>query len=628
MRHERARKSSQVRVIATAIAAWAWIGLAWGLVAGSVCVIGNDSLRTPRNVTVFLVLLCGLYSPAFGLAGLAIEASRRVGNRLAMAFGRASPAEAVGGGAALFAGHLASAGCVSILVAIGIGLSGDRVEGPWGVVLQVAILLVAAAVAWSLPPLLVRRLARPAARRVVWIAGGLLCAVPLAVALATAIHRSAPASPAASIQRSDDDAKVILIGLDGADWRKIDDLIAAGRLPSFDALVRRGARAYLQTQRPTLSPILWTSMATGMSEEKHGIHGFTETALPGLTCGVQRLHPKELPPFPGLRTLASLLDRQELLVRFPVTSCQRRVKSLWNVLSDQGVRVGVVSWFATWPSEPVDGYLVSDNNPWRAAFLERRFDRTNPVTAGITYPPDLIRELVDVPVPKVSADAGEILALSFFGELGQKGLERLRPRGDLLEVFRTIYLSDSFTASAGLELLKRGDLRFLAIYVSGIDNVSHRFSRFPGVVDRYYEFVDGLLARYLERMDEHTTLVIVSDHGFAYGRLRVWGHDHAPDGILLLAGRSVRAGARLEDAAIVDVAPTILGLMGMPTTREMEGQLIREALTEGALVSVPSGTIESYGGHRAPVLPSRDTPQAAALTDETLRRLRVLGYIE
>jgi hypothetical protein len=231
-------------------------------------------------------------------------------------------------------------------------------------------------------------------------------------------------------------------------------------------------------------------------------------------------------------------------------------------------------------------------------------------------------------VPKVSADVGEILALSFFGELGKNRLERLRPRRDLLEVFRTIYLSDSFTASAGLELLKRDDLGFLAIYVSGIDNVSHRFTGFPGVVDRYYEFVDGLLARYLERMDEHTTLVVVSDHGFAYGRLRVWGHDHGPDGILLLAGRSVRAGARLEDVSIVDVAPTILGLMGMPTTREMEGQLIREAFTEGALASVPSGTIESYGGHTAPVLPSRDTPQAAALTDETLRRLRVLGYIE
>ncbi len=347
-----------------------------------------------------------------------------------------------------------------------------------------------------------------------------------------------------------------------------------------------------------------------------------------MTCGVQRLEPDELPPFPGLRPLVSLLYRQRLLFRVPITSCQRRVKSLWNIFSDHGVRVGVVNWFATWPSEPVHGYLVSDNNPWRAAFLERRFGRTNPVGVGITYPPDLIRELASVPMPEFPAAAGEILDSPFFADLGEAGRQRLLPRRELLEVFRTIHLTDAFAASAGLELWKRDDLRFLAIYLSGIDNVSHRFGGMPGVVDRYYEFIDGLLARYLERADERTTLVIVSDHGWAYGRLRVWGHDHGPDGILLLAGRSVRAGARLEEASIVDVAPTILALMGMPESLEMDGRAIREAFTETGRARAPRGAIETYGSHTPPALPSRDASQTGDLTDETLRKLRVLGYIE
>jgi hypothetical protein len=44
----------------------------------------------------------------------------------------------------------------------------------------------------------------------------------------------------------------------------------------------------------------------------------------------------------------------------PVTSNLRRVPALWNILSDAGRTVGFVGWWASFPAEKVNGYIVSD----------------------------------------------------------------------------------------------------------------------------------------------------------------------------------------------------------------------------------------------------------------------------
>ena len=66
-------------------------------------------------------------------------------------------------------------------------------------------------------------------------------------------------------------AKVLLIGLDGAEWDRIDPLIAQGELPNLARLKRDGVHGPLESFEPILSPIIWTSIATGKTPEKHGI---------------------------------------------------------------------------------------------------------------------------------------------------------------------------------------------------------------------------------------------------------------------------------------------------------------------------------------------------------------------
>ena len=100
--------------------------------------------------------------------------------------------------------------------------------------------------------------------------------------------------------------QLLIIGWDAADWILIDRLFAAGRLPNLRRLVDAGARANLGTLEPKLSPLLWTSITTGKTADKHGVLNFVE--------------PK--PDGSGLQVSSSTT---------------RKTKALWNILSQHGI---------------------------------------------------------------------------------------------------------------------------------------------------------------------------------------------------------------------------------------------------------------------------------------------------
>ena len=68
----------------------------------------------------------------------------------------------------------------------------------------------------------------------------------------------------------------MLIGWDAADWKVINPLLDAGQMPTLEKLINQGVMGNLATLDPPLSPMLWTSIATGKRPYKHGILGFTE----------------------------------------------------------------------------------------------------------------------------------------------------------------------------------------------------------------------------------------------------------------------------------------------------------------------------------------------------------------
>lgn len=123
--------------------------------------------------------------------------------------------------------------------------------------------------------------------------------------------------------------KVLLIGWDGADWKVINPLLDAGKMPNLERLINSGVMGNLSTLYPPLSPMLWTSIATGKRPFKHGILGFTEPAPQGK----------------GIR---------------PVSNLSRKTRAIWNILHLKEMKSNVVGWWPSHPAEPINGVMVSN----------------------------------------------------------------------------------------------------------------------------------------------------------------------------------------------------------------------------------------------------------------------------
>src|SRR5690349_14711330 len=117
--------------------------------------------------------------------------------------------------------------------------------------------------------------------------------------------------------------KLLLLGWDAADWQIIHPLLDAGRMPHLKRLVDLGVIGNLHTLQPILSPILWTSIATGKRGYLHGVHGFVEPAPDGMS----------------LRATASTT---------------RKCKALWNILAQAGKRCQAIGWYASHPAEIIN----------------------------------------------------------------------------------------------------------------------------------------------------------------------------------------------------------------------------------------------------------------------------------
>ncbi|MEW6722384.1 MAG: alkaline phosphatase family protein [Candidatus Micrarchaeota archaeon] len=68
--------------------------------------------------------------------------------------------------------------------------------------------------------------------------------------------------------------RLVVLGLDGADWRIINPLVAEGALPNFARMISEGSHANLRSTIPALTAPAWTSIFTGVNPGKHGIFDF------------------------------------------------------------------------------------------------------------------------------------------------------------------------------------------------------------------------------------------------------------------------------------------------------------------------------------------------------------------
>ena len=408
--------------------------------------------------------------------------------------------------------------------------------------------------------------------------------------------------------------EVWVIGLDGADWDMLEPLIQRGDMPNLAALRDGGAWGVLRSDEPLLSPVLWTSIATGRTPDAHGVTWFMTDTAEG--------------------------------TKVPVGTYDRRVHAMWNVAAEAGLSAGVVGWWASWPAEHLDGFVVSDYVGWHSFGVTGR----ESVVDGETWPPEieddvrnamphpddvsiaLLSRMVHLPHERLTANVGS----SSYGD-------------DLTHLRQAIATSRGYTDIVKNQLRdQRPEL--LCLYYEGTDAVMHlfgddapprqpwitaeAFEAYSDVVSAYWAWQDELLGELLALRGPRTTVVVVSDHGFRSGderrkedhfRVETADADHMIDGLIVVNGPETPVGTKISGADIYDVAPTVLHALGLPVARELNGDVLADAFRSDVLIDRPVTRVASFENRplARPPLPNHEQGASTAMEE----MLRSLGYI-
>ncbi len=417
---------------------------------------------------------------------------------------------------------------------------------------------------------------------------------------------------------------VLVLGVDGMEWSVAEPLLEAGRMPNLARLLEDGVGGVLETEIPTRSPMLWTTVATGRQPEDHGILHFgmdPETGEPS-ERGV------------------------------PYTSETRKVPALWNLAGDAGLSTALVGWWVTWPAEPVAGArIVSSYAAQAQGTLLWKGGVWADGLPELTWPRELQDEIL--PYLREGALDGPVKDeyVARFGLMPEKWHRLVDTEG----LFRFAWHADRTHERIFVHLLEQ-EMPDLAMVYFGTPDVAGHFwwryrepdayhyrirpreIRFFGEhIDKTYEALDDWIGEILAVTPPETTVLLVSDHGMRAYNLdgtegtRSGGHKEGEPGVFVLSGPSVTDRGLLPPEErrlghLLDVAPTVCDLLGMPALEEMPGHSLRGLMTDGWRAAHPEPERVPTPDFRPPLPPRAPTEDASELFRENLTR--GLGYTD
>jgi predicted AlkP superfamily phosphohydrolase/phosphomutase len=397
--------------------------------------------------------------------------------------------------------------------------------------------------------------------------------------------------------------KLLVIGIDSADWRLLDPMLAEGRLPHLKAFMAQSSFGRMKTFYPLeKSPLLWASILTGVRPEVHGVDNFVK--------GTGQV---------------------------PVTGSAWYAPALWDMIGAAGMSTAVAGMWTTYPARPIDGVMVSDYLPYGRG-------RDRPL-ANLVHPDSLTDKVVALRVDpeELSAD----MLLPFLNAEDLEAVEEKFPE-DVAKL-RDILAADLSYLAVSRMLAKTRDFDLFFFYLRGPDMISHHFydfmkpdkvnrpldpetvAVFKDVVMRYYDWSDEVLGDVLDWFPPDRQAVVVSDHGF-YGP-RSSGDkgtgEHSEWGIFLVRSPLFEAGRKFGHLELLDICPTLLALMGLPPAKDMPGHILTEGATKRGLErlqQLEAHRVESYLSLRPAVGPGGE--RDPGVDEEIRKQLRSLGYIK
>jgi predicted AlkP superfamily phosphohydrolase/phosphomutase/tetratricopeptide (TPR) repeat protein len=421
------------------------------------------------------------------------------------------------------------------------------------------------------------------------------------------------------------DERVVVVGMDGLDWVLLDRLIAAGKCPTFARMKREGAWGEIESRRPVLSPLIWTSMGTGRPPEVHGVLDFVA------------------------KDPATNKD-------VPITNQFRNVHAFWNILSEIDVSVNVVNWWATYPAEPIDGVMVSERVFYQLFGIRPPLDDPHNVS-----PPEVAAEVLPLLVEADQIDFEEVREYADISrDEYDQALEEARladnPFDNRINHLRKIIAVTRGVFNVGRWLVEQRPADLTVLYIEGTDTIGHRFAHYlpprlswvdgdeyrsyRDTMGRYYEYCDRLLGDLMELAPGDTTWIVVADHGFYTGvaRPRIQHDDfimgaaqwHRMVGVFLASGPHVRQG-RIPRVHIDDLCRTLLWLHGAPMSNQLSGRALTDMMRPEFSEAIPTSEVATYEDlPRTWMLdrqPPSDSTSSSILDASRLAELQALGYV-
>lgn len=199
------------------------------------------------------------------------------------------------------------------------------------------------------------------------------------------------------------------------------------------------------------------------------------------------------------------------------------------------------------------------------------------------------------------------------------------PKNPLTDLLVKSFSQDESVSQRALRVKQESNPFYLHVFFSGLDTIEHKFWKFSRpeqplleeesaslysmVIERYYDYYDSLIGSFLSTMKDDEILLIYSPHGmspiplwkrilnFIYGSEEISAyHDNAPDGIAIFIGNTIKRGGFQGEIKLVDIAPTLLYLMGFPVARDMDGNVVKRIIAPEILQRNPIFFVRTFEG--------------------------------
>jgi hypothetical protein len=423
--------------------------------------------------------------------------------------------------------------------------------------------------------------------------------------------------------------KIAVIGIDGADWKIVNDLLERGQLPALARLRQRGTLAPLHTLEPTSSPFLWNAMYTGFTPALHYQRPEYRPIGNGALLMTQAL--SERVPFNPINVLGNLLSVGPAF-RFPL--------AYWDVFARSGYATTVLGAWQQGPVTPVGLMHVSIDAEYAPERLNKHLglDHSPFVWLDAAVRDDVSKlDLIPAEIDKAEwltllGSAANVEAIMADASMTKQSSPEQKRRSRLLAAFASDRLRYSLALRA-LEHMKPPYL--LHLYFRGVDLMQHCYmhlyrgepaaageDQLRDIIAAYYRQVDRWVGDVATRLGDDTTVFIVSDHGIDIDEklqhsYKSGFHYSAPHGIVMASGPHI-APRPITSAHILDIAPTLLALGRIPTLAAVEGRVLAEVTTRTPhITDWLSRETTSY-----------DRGNPALSTPEVEEQLKALGYVQ